>query len=139
MMSFPETSMRPSTSRGIAGAPSQTPLRRLLRQRWFVVIRSFALFAALWQVAFMWNDNPLQLPSPMRVLASLWDLLIDGELIEHASVSTGRMLISPALVHSHPFFCIVCCALADRVYVERQPAAAAIANARACVALEFVG
>ena len=94
MMSFPETSMRPGTSRGIAAAPSQTPLRRLLRQRWFVVIRSFALFAALWQIAFMWNDNPLQLPSPMRVLASLWDLLIDGELIEHASVSTGRMLIS---------------------------------------------
>ena len=93
-MSFPETSARAGVSRGMAAVPKQNPLRRILRQRWFIAIRSFALFAALWQVAFMWNDNPLQLPSPVRVLASLWDLLVDGELIEHASVSTGRMLIS---------------------------------------------
>ena len=93
-MSSPETSTRAGASRGIAAAPNQSPLRRVLRQRWFIAIRSFAVFAALWQIAFMWNDNPLQLPSPMRVLASLWNLLVDGELIEHASVSTGRMLIS---------------------------------------------
>ena len=64
------------------------------RQRWLVPIRSFALFAVLWQIAFLWNGNPLQLPSPARVLAALWDLLVSGEILDHALVSTGRMAIA---------------------------------------------
>lgn len=93
-MKLPETSPGTGAPLRTTAAPAPSPLRRMSRQRWFVPIRSFALFAALWQIAFLWNGNPLQLPSPARVFAALWDLLVSGEILEHASVSTGRMAIA---------------------------------------------
>lgn len=93
-MNFPETSPRAGASLPATAAAQPGPLRRLLRQRWIIPVRSFAVFAGLWQIAFLWNDNPLQLPSPARVFAALWDLLVSGEILEHASVSTGRMVIA---------------------------------------------
>lgn len=93
-MDVPKTSPR-------TGVPLQTTvtggpglLRRVTNQPWLVPVRSFAVFAGLWQIAFLWNDNALQLPSPARVLTALWDLLVSGEILEHASVSTGRMAIA---------------------------------------------
>lgn len=93
-MNLPETFPRAGALPPTTAAPQPGPLRRLLRQRWTIPVRSFAVFVGLWQIAFLWNDNPLQLPSPARVFAALWDLLVSGEILEHASVSTGRMVIA---------------------------------------------
>jgi len=68
--------------------------RRALRSRGFVAVRSFAIFAALWYALFAWNANPLQLPSPLRVLDAAWGLLKSGEVLEHASISTARLGIA---------------------------------------------
>ena len=75
-------------------APGFGPLRRMLRQRWFVALRAFALFTLLWWAFFVWNGNPLQLPSPLRVVAALGSLATRGELFEHALISTTRLLIA---------------------------------------------
>lgn len=69
-------------------------VRRVLQQRWFVAVRSFAVFAALWYAAFLWNNNPLQLPSPLAVANALWDLASSGEMLQHASISAARLLIA---------------------------------------------
>ena len=78
-------------------APGFGPLRRLLRQRWFVALRAFALFTLLWWAFFVWNGNPLQLPSPVRVVAALGSLVASGEMFEHALISTTRLLIALGL------------------------------------------
>jgi ABC-type nitrate/sulfonate/bicarbonate transport system permease component len=75
-------------------APSFGPWQRLVRQRWFVVLRAFAVFALLWWATFVWNGNPLQLPSPASVLAALVELAKEGELFEHALISTSRLLLA---------------------------------------------
>lgn len=72
-------------------------LRRVLQQRWFVAVRAFAVFTALWYALFLWNANPLQLPSPFAVATALWDLAAGGELLQHASISSGRLLIALAI------------------------------------------
>ena len=66
----------------------------LWRQRWFIAIRSFAVFIALWYAASLWNHNPLQLPSPLAVATALWELTADGELLEHASISAWRLVLA---------------------------------------------
>ena len=66
----------------------------VMRQRWFIALRSFAVFIALWYAVFLWNANPLQLPSPARVVTALWDLLASGEILQHAMISTTRLLIA---------------------------------------------
>jgi ABC-type nitrate/sulfonate/bicarbonate transport system permease component len=58
----------------------------------FVVLRSFAAFIFLWWLLFRWNNNPLQLPSPFQVFESLSDLFASGEILQHAWISTHRML-----------------------------------------------
>ena len=68
--------------------------RRVTGARGFVALRSFAVFAALWWVCFAWNANPLQLPSPLRVLDAVWGLLKSGELSEHAAISSARLGIA---------------------------------------------
>jgi ABC-type nitrate/sulfonate/bicarbonate transport system permease component len=68
------------------------PLRRMFLQRWFLALRAFTLFAAVWWVFFVWNDNPLQLPSPVSVVAALGSLVASGEIFEHALISTSRLL-----------------------------------------------
>ena len=75
-------------------APGFGPLRRMLRQRWFVALRAFTLFALLWWAVSVWNGNPLQLPSPARVFTALWKLVASGEIFEHALISTTRLLIA---------------------------------------------
>ena len=93
-MKFSEISQRANAPLRVDVTPGLSPLRRLLRQGWVIPVRSFAVFTALWQMAFLWNDNSLQLPSPGRVFAALWDLTASGEILEHASVSAGRMAIA---------------------------------------------
>jgi len=67
---------------------------RLSHRRWFVALRSFAVFLGIWYLAFLWNANPIQLPSPVRVANALWQLGASGELFEHAAISTSRMAIA---------------------------------------------
>ncbi len=66
------------------------------RQLW-VSLRAFGVFFLLWWSLHWWNGNPLQLPSPLKVLEALWALLREGEIAEHASVSTLRMLVALSL------------------------------------------
>ena len=76
---------------------SAQPLAWLMHRRLWVSLRSFGVFFLLWWALHLWNDNPLQLPSPLKVLEALWGLLREGELAEHAGVSTLRMLLALAL------------------------------------------
>jgi ABC-type nitrate/sulfonate/bicarbonate transport system permease component len=62
-----------------------------------LVLRSFAVFIGLWYLAFLWNANPLQLPSPLRVWTALSDLAASGEVLEHAAISTSRLAVALAL------------------------------------------
>jgi ABC-type nitrate/sulfonate/bicarbonate transport system permease component len=77
-----------------AAAPGHGWARRMMRQRWFIAIRSFAVFVALWYALFLWTGNPLQLPSPLAVVSALWDLAASGEMLEHASISASRLLLA---------------------------------------------
>lgn len=63
----------------------------------WVSLRAFGVFFFLWWLLHLWNGNPLQLPSPLKVLEALWSLLREGEIAEHASVSTLRMLLALSL------------------------------------------
>ena len=84
-------------------APGGTPDAGMQRQRFlfnrrlWVSLRSFGVFFLLWWMLHLWNGNPLQLPSPLKVLEALWGLLREGEISEHASVSTLRMLTALSL------------------------------------------
>jgi ABC-type nitrate/sulfonate/bicarbonate transport system permease component len=69
-------------------------LRRLTSSHIFIVVRSFAVFLALWYALAAWVGNPIQLPSPLRVASALVDLAAEGELFEHALISTTRLVIS---------------------------------------------
>ena len=71
--------------------------RRLLRQRWFIALRSFAVFTALWSALSAWNANPLQLPTPLAVAQALWNLAEGGEMLQHASISASRLLLALAI------------------------------------------
>lgn len=82
---------------GATAEPAFGALRRLGRQRWFVVLRAFAVFALLWWAAAAWNGNPLQLPSPLSVAAALVELAADGEIFDHALISSTRLLIALAV------------------------------------------
>ena len=66
----------------------------LMRRRWFVALRSFAIFIGLWYLMSLWNGKPIQLPSPFRVADAIWKLALSGELFEHASISTSRLVIA---------------------------------------------
>ena len=84
------------------GDPSKTELdkatprerARWSHRRWFIALRSFAAFIGVWYLAFLWNGNPIQLPSPFRVANALWQLALSGELFEHASISTSRLALA---------------------------------------------
>ncbi len=92
--------MDPSASlpgaRPAASRPGPSAVSRLTGHRAFIALRSFAAFAALWWLVYWWNGNPLQLPSPERVVAAAWELAASGELFEHAWISTVRLLIALA-------------------------------------------
>ena len=59
-----------------------------------IALRSFAVFGLLWWALAAWNDNAIQLPDPLRVAKAMFDLARDGELFEHAAVSTTRLAFS---------------------------------------------
>ena len=91
----------PSMVAGAVVAPNGSAgyglIGRAMRQRWFIALRAFAIFATLWWLLHWWNDNPLQLPSPIAVLQAVWELMADGELFQHALISTTRLLIALGL------------------------------------------
>lgn len=62
-----------------------------------VALRSFALFFAAWWLLALWNNNPIQLPDPLRVARAMLELARDGEVLEHASVSAGRVVLALAI------------------------------------------
>ena len=80
-------------------APAAAPKRLgfLSNRKLWISLRSFGVFFLLWWLLHLWNNNPLQLPSPLKVLEALWSLLREGEIAEHASVSTLRMLLALGL------------------------------------------
>ena len=82
----------PAPAKQDLAAPDK-PLRWTHR-RWFIALRSFTAFIALWFLLFLWNGNPIQLPSPYRVALALWQLALSGELFEHVSISTTRLVIA---------------------------------------------
>ena len=90
----PSATLSPARPPAAPAAPSA--MRRLADHRAFIAARSFAAFAALWWLVYWWNDNPLQLPSPERVVMAAWELAASGELFEHAWISTVRLLIALA-------------------------------------------
>ena len=81
----------------LQAAPAYSPLRRLTHQRWVIALRSFGVFAGLWWLFSAWNDNLLQLPTPLAVFEAVWELAASGELFEHAGISTWRLLIALAI------------------------------------------
>ncbi|HUD33873.1 MAG TPA: ABC transporter permease, partial [Variovorax sp.] len=83
----PRAALAPAS--GVPGRPG--------RRRWFVVPRAFAVFALLWWAAATWNGNPLQLPSPPAVAAALVELAADGEIFDHALISSTRLLLALAV------------------------------------------
>ncbi len=68
--------------------------RRVANTRGVIAVRSFALFLALWWLVFVWNANPLQLPSPLKVADAAWGLIRGGELLDHAAISSARLGIA---------------------------------------------
>jgi len=78
----------------VSAGAGATPRIRLSHRRWFVALRSFAAFIGVWYLMFLWNGNPIQLPSPLRVANAIWQLAISGELFEHALISTTRLVIA---------------------------------------------
>ncbi len=74
-------------------AGRRSPMRRLLDSRGFVAVRSFAIFIGLWYLMMLWA-NPLQLPSPFRVVDALAGLAASGELFRHALLTTSRLAIA---------------------------------------------
>ena len=77
-----------------AAATSARP--RMGWRRLFISLRSFAAFAVLWYALSLWNNNPIQLPTPVQVVSALSVLTVNGELFEHALISTTRLAISLA-------------------------------------------
>ena len=54
--------------------------RRLSKHRLFYAVRSFAVFIALWWAVAAWIGNPIQIPTPGRVAAALYNLAEVGEI-----------------------------------------------------------
>ncbi len=59
-----------------------------------IALRSFAIFFAAWWLLSKWNNNPIQLPDPLSVAKAMVELAREGEVWEHASVSSGRLLLA---------------------------------------------
>ena len=82
----------------LSAPSSAAPASRRTSPGWLrrtgVALRSFAIFLALWWALSAWNANPIQLPTPLRVAEAIWGLAADGELFEHAWISTSRLLIA---------------------------------------------
>jgi len=64
------------------------------RAQWFVVIRAFAVFIALWGLAAYLVASPLQLPSPGKVFSAMVGLAEKGELLSHTLISASRLAVA---------------------------------------------
>lgn len=84
----------PDAAPALPTATKPGAIRRIVSTRAFIAVRSFAAFLALWYLLAAWVGNPIQLPSPLRVAAALISLGADGELFDHALISTTRLAIS---------------------------------------------
>ena len=89
--------LSPSKTQGVDLPKSSAILLLQAYRPMWVSLRAFAGFFLLWWLLYLWNGNPLQLPSPVKVFEALWVLLREGEIAEHASVSTLRMLTALCL------------------------------------------
>lgn len=75
-----------------AAAPARTGAGML--RRIGVVLRSYAIFVAAWWALAAYVDNTIQLPDPLRVAKAMLELTREGEVLEHALVSSSRLLLS---------------------------------------------
>jgi ABC-type nitrate/sulfonate/bicarbonate transport system permease component len=71
--------------------------RRFIATRTFMTLCSFAVFIGLWSAISAWVDNRVLIPSPAQVASALFRLGVEGEIFEHALVSTTRLAISLAV------------------------------------------
>lgn len=62
-----------------------------------VYVRTMGAFAVVWAAASHAIDNRALLPSPIAVVDALWRVGANGELVEHALLSVGRMLVAVVL------------------------------------------
>lgn len=67
---------------------------RFWRARWFVVLRAFAVFIALWWGVSAWVSSPIQMPTPAKVFDAFLGLASSGELFQHIWISTQRLLVA---------------------------------------------
>ena len=93
-MSVPVSAALPACA--VAAAAPRRGLPAGLR-RGGIALRSFAIFIAAWWLLSKWNNNPIQLPDPLSVARAMAELTREGEVWEHASISTGRLLMSLAI------------------------------------------
>ena len=93
-MSNAQDTASPSAAKNTLPTATADRAVPLKHRRWFLALRSFVVFILLWYVVFLWNGNPIQLPSPWSVAIALWKLGLSGELFEHAGVSTMRLVIA---------------------------------------------
>lgn len=100
----PEAAVNRTVPGADGGSMSQpAPWAGLRLRRWaalwrvFVVLRAFAVFLLVWYGLSAWNNNPLQLPSPVAVAQAFGALAADGELLDNLSVSLLRLVVSLAL------------------------------------------
>lgn len=76
------------------GTGVRFPFHRMWQSHWFIALRAFVIFVALWYVGALWVASPIQLPSPGAVFSALVGLAEKGELFDHALISTGRLLVA---------------------------------------------
>lgn len=57
-------------------------------------MRSLLVFALIWYGVSVWIGNPILLPSPFGVVNGFLGLVMSGEMLNNAAVSTARLLIS---------------------------------------------
>lgn len=86
-------SVQPVPAPGSAPVAPPAALPGWLR-RAGVALRTYTIFVAAWWALAQWNGNPIQLPDPWRVARAMADLAADGELLEHAMVSAGRIALA---------------------------------------------
>lgn len=60
-------------------------------------LRTMSVFLLAWWALSAWTRNPVLLPSPWSVMATLVELAVDVEVFRHAAVSAARMLLSLVL------------------------------------------
>jgi ABC-type nitrate/sulfonate/bicarbonate transport system permease component len=73
-----------STKKSLSFATSARALR---------IAAGFVLFIGIWEILHLYVINPFLLPSPLKVVETIWDLLRSGELPYDISVSSIRILI----------------------------------------------